>query len=83
MRPVVKPEIEGIEEEKKGVLQIIKTSEHSSPFSLLLRLRKNSRRYADQGVELYSKYYPSIFKRGKIIEVEEAVSNIDDIIDSF
>jgi len=34
-------------------------------------------------LELYSRHYPNIFKDGKQVKVEEAVSNIDDIIDSL
>jgi len=34
-------------------------------------------------LELYSKHYPNIFRDGRRVEVEEAVSDIDDIIDSL
>lgn len=34
-------------------------------------------------LELYSRHYPNIFKNGNQVKVEEAVSNIDDIIDSL
>jgi len=34
-------------------------------------------------LELYSRHYPSIFKNGNQVKVEEAVSSIDDIIDSL
>jgi len=34
-------------------------------------------------LELYSRHYPNIFKNGRQVKVEEAVSNIDDIIDSL
>jgi hypothetical protein len=34
-------------------------------------------------LEVYSKYYPNVFKDGKRVEVEEAVNEMDDLIDSL
>jgi len=59
---------------------------------ILERLWRSGRELRDEDIfvivmgkclELYSKHYPNIFKDGKRVKVEDAVGDIDDIIDSL
>lgn len=80
------------EESQRISWETLKDKIHQRAREVLERLWLSDRDLRDEDMfivamgkclELYSKHYPKIFKRGKIVEVEEAVSDINDIIDSL
>lgn len=65
---------------------------HEKAKEVLERLWRSGRELRDEDMfivamgkclELYSKHYPNVFRDGRKVEVEDAVNDIDDIIDSL
>ena len=80
------------EEPERISWETLKDRIHERAREVLERLWLSDRELRDEDMfviamgkclELYSKHYPNIYKRGRRVEVEEAVSDIDDIIDSL
>jgi len=80
------------EEPERISWEALKDRIHDKAKETLERLWLSGRELSDSDMfviamgkclELYSKHYPNVFKDGKRVEIEEAVSDIDDIIDSL
>ena len=80
------------EEPKRISWETLKDQIHERAREVLERLWLSDRELRDEDMfviamgkclELYSKHYPNIYRHGRKVEVEEAVSDIDDIIDSL
>ncbi len=80
------------EEPERISWEALKDQIHERAREVLERLWLSDRELRDEDMfviamgkclELYSKHYPNIYKHGRRVEVEEAVSDIDDIIDSL
>jgi len=72
--------------------EVLKDEIHDRAREVLERLWLSGRELSDSDLfvitmgkclELYSKHYPEVFKNGKRVEVEEAVLDIDDLVDSL
>lgn len=81
-----------LEEPEKISWNSLKDMIHDRAREVLKRLWLSSRDLSDEDMfvvtmgkclELYSKHYPNVFKNGRRVEVEEAVDDVDDIIDSL
>ncbi|MEM4521369.1 MAG: DNA methyltransferase [Candidatus Bathyarchaeia archaeon] len=80
------------EEPERVSWEVLKDRIHDRAREVLERLWLSDRDLRDEDMfviamgkclELYSKHYPEIYKDGRRVTVEEAVSSIDDIIDSL
>jgi len=81
-----------LEEPERISWETLKDKIHQKAREVLERLWISDRDLRDEDMfvitmgkclELYSKYYPNVFKRNRKVYVEEAVGDIDDIIDSL
>ncbi len=80
------------EEPERISWEALKDEIHEKAREVLERLWLSDRDLRDEDMfvvamgkclELYSKHYPKVFRDGKVVEIEEAVKDIDDIIDSL